>query len=90
MTKKEIKELAKDLFKGIVGGILLCAILTIIFLGIDIPGLMRLVNSSENLPLINRQADISVIWSTSGFKPVVSKSKEIYSSNFMRGRRSER
>jgi len=35
-----IKELAKDLFKGILGGILLCAILTIIFLGIvsfDIP-----------------------------------------------------
>jgi len=60
----------------------------IIFLGIDIPGLMRLVNSSENLPLINRQADISVIRSISGFKPVVSKSKEIYSSNFMRGRRS--
>ena len=35
-----IKELAKDLFKGIVGGVLLCIILTIIFLGIvsfDVP-----------------------------------------------------
>ena len=35
-----IKELAKDLFKGIIGGVLLCIILTIIFLGIvsfDIP-----------------------------------------------------
>ena len=49
----------------------------IIFLGIGIPGLIRLVNSSENTPLTNRHADISVIRSTSGFKPVVSKSKEI-------------
>ena len=35
-----IKELAKDLFKGIVGGILLCIVLTIIFLAIvsfDVP-----------------------------------------------------
>ena len=35
-----IKELARDLLKGIIGGTLLCAILTIIFLAIvsfDIP-----------------------------------------------------
>ena len=62
----------------------------IIFFGIGISGLTKVVNSSENSPFTNLQAEISVILSLLGSKPVVSKSKEIYSSNFKSSRRAER
>ena len=56
----------------------------IIFFGIGISGLTKVVNSLEYSPFINRQAEISVILSVLGSNPVVSKSNEIYSSNSRR------
>ena len=44
---------------------------------INLFGLINLVNVALGLPLENLTAEISIILSSNGFRPVVSKSREI-------------